>query len=84
MCGDGTNPSLPQAIPNGMDGIDVLLKVVIFGVSPRCPRVVSWEGLRSPSEGIPGGCFWKHSESTFPGFEQPKRKLLSNAHKHKV
>ena len=39
--------------------IDLLLQVVLFGVSPGCPRVVSREGLRSPPECTSGG--W-HSE----------------------
>ena len=45
--------------------IDLLLKVVIFGVSPGSPRVVSQEGLWSPPEGISGGCLWEHSERIF-------------------
>ena len=54
---DGGNPSIPRAIPHAMDGIDLLLQVVIFGVSPGSPRVVSQEGLRSPPEGISEGVF---------------------------
>ena len=56
MCPDGGNPSFQRAIPHAMDGIDYLTKGVLFGVFPGCPRVVSWEGLQSPPEGISGGC----------------------------
>ena len=67
MCQDGRNPPFPQAIPQATTVIDLLLQVVLFGLFPGCPEVVSWEGLQSPPEGIPGGCVWEHSESTFQG-----------------
>ena len=33
MDADGLKPATQQAIPHGMDGIDALLQVVIFGLS---------------------------------------------------
>ena len=71
MSHDGRNPSFPRAIPNAMDGIDSLPQVVLFGVFSGCPKVVSREGLRSPPEGISGGCFWEHSESIFQSTNNP-------------
>ena len=56
MVVDGSKPSFQRAIPHAMDGIDYLLKGVLFGVFSGCPRVVSREGLQSPPEGIFGGC----------------------------
>ena len=56
MFHDGRNPAFQQTIPHGMVNFVSLPKVIIFGVSPGSPRVVSQEGLRSPPEGISGGC----------------------------
>ena len=51
---------------------------------PGCPRVVSREGLRSPPEGISGGCLGASREH-FPRFEQPQPKLLgTNKRKGKL
>ena len=63
---DGGNPSFQRAIPHAMDGIDLLLQVVIFGVSPGSPRVVSQEGLGVPLRAFPGGV-WEHSKRIFQG-----------------
>ena len=55
MAPDGTNPAFQRAIPHGMVIIDLLSKVVLFGVSPGSPRAVSREHFRSPSGGISRG-----------------------------
>ena len=46
---DAGNSAFPRAIPHGTVIIDVLFKVVIFGVSPGCLRAASRAGSRSPS-----------------------------------
>ena len=67
MCPDGTNPAFQEDISHGMLIIDLLHKVVLFGISPGCLRAVSGVGSRTPSGDVSGRClraFWKHSEST--------------------
>ena len=49
MVVDVPNPSFPRASPHAMLIIDLLLKVVIFGVPGGCLRAVSGVGSRSPS-----------------------------------
>ena len=56
MSQDGPNPSFPRAIPHGTVIIDLLTRVVFFGVSSGWPRAVSREGFQSPSGDGSEGC----------------------------
>ena len=62
---DGRNPAFPRAIPHGTVIIDSLLEVVLFGVSPGCPRAVSRGGFQTPSGGTFPRGVCEHSESFF-------------------
>ena len=42
MLVDGLKPAFQQAIPNGMDGIGLLYKVVIFGSSWESRNGLIW------------------------------------------
>ena len=64
---DVTNPPFSRAIPHGTVIIDLLHKVVFFGLFPGCRQALPWRGFQSPSEDIFGGClrtFGKHSSGS--------------------
>ena len=49
---DATNPAFPRAIPHGTVIIDLLHRVVFFGVSPGCLRAVSPGSHRGHIQGV--------------------------------
>ena len=70
MSPDVRNPAFPRAIPHGMAIIDLLDRVVLFGLFSGCLRVLPWGGVWSSL----WGRFRGVSESTFSG--------RSNANSH--
>ena len=68
MCGRGRNPAFPRAIPHGTVIIDLLHRVVFFGVSPGCLRAAPRVRSQGPCGDVSRGCL-----TAF--FRTPERKF---------